>query len=191
MGRHELTDAQWTRLAPLLPPRDTGRRARPYHDHRRMINGMQWIATTGARWRDLPERYGPWQTAATRFYRWQRCGLWRRILAEVQRQADTRGDLDWEQHDVDGTVVRAHQHAAGTRHCKGGRNSRHSAEAVAASARSSTYAPKGTASRLVPGYGRRTPRAERVRALHGTGAVKRTVHGRPRKRPKRVVGDKG
>lgn len=120
MGRHELTDAQWERLTLLLPPRYPGRRGRPYHDHRCIINGMLWIAKTGAPWRDLPERYGPWQTVATRFYRWQRCGLWAHILAEVQRRADACGELDWEQNYVDGTVVRAHQHAAGAPHRKGG-----------------------------------------------------------------------
>jgi transposase len=130
MGRHELTDDQWARLAPLMPPRFTGRRGRPFHDHRRIINGMLWIAKTGAPWRDLPERCGPWQTVATRFSRWQRSGLWACILAELQRQADTRGEVNWEQHFVDGTVVRAHQHAAGARRSKGGRSSRHSAGAA-------------------------------------------------------------
>ena len=74
-GRYELTDDQWVRLAPLVPPRFTGRRGRPFHEDRRIINGMLWIAKTGAPWRDLPERYGPWQTIAARFSRWQRSGL--------------------------------------------------------------------------------------------------------------------
>jgi transposase len=148
MGRHELTDAQWVRLAPLLPPCYTGRRGRPYHDHRRIINGMLWIAKTGAPWRDLPACYGPWQTVASRFYRWQRSGRWAGILAELQRQADRRGELNWEQHYVDGTVVRAHQHAAGARHSKGGRSSRRSAGVVGDSAPSCTCAPRVAASRL-------------------------------------------
>jgi transposase len=84
-------------------------------DHRRTLNGMLWIDRTGAPWRDLPERYGPWATVATRFYRWCKIGLWDRILAALQTEADAAGALDWATHYVDGTVIRAHQHAAGAR----------------------------------------------------------------------------
>lgn len=58
MGRYELTDEKWTRLAPLVPPHYIGRRGRLFHDHRRNINGMLWIAKKGAPWRDLPEHLG-------------------------------------------------------------------------------------------------------------------------------------
>lgn len=84
-------------------------------DRRRTINGILWVLRTGAPWRDLPERYGPWPTAANTFYRWRQAGVWARVLAELQRRADTRGRLDWTLHHVDSTVVRAHQHAAGAR----------------------------------------------------------------------------
>ena len=77
------------------------------------VNGVLWVLRTGAPWRDLPERYGPWQTVATRFYRWRRTGIWDRILAELKQQADAEGTLDWTLHDVDGTMIRAHQRAAG------------------------------------------------------------------------------
>ena len=117
LNRGDLTNEQWTRLAPLLPPQRS-RTGRPAHDHRRIVNGMLWILRTGAPWRDLPARYGPWQTVASRFYRWRKAGVWERLLATVQQQADSAGRLDWEVHYVDGTVVRAHQHAAGA---KGGR----------------------------------------------------------------------
>lgn len=112
--RHELTDEQWERLQPLLPPQKP-KTGRPAEDHRRIINGILWVIRTGAPWRDLPERYGPWPTVASRFYRWTRAGLWDRILATLQEQADQAGQLDWEVHFVDGTVVRAHQHAAGAK----------------------------------------------------------------------------
>ena len=112
--RHELTDEQWERLQPLLPPQNP-KTGRPAEDHRRIINGILWVIRTGAPWRDLPERYGPWSTVASRFYRWTRAGLWDRILAALQEQADQAGQLDWEVHFVDGTVVRAHQHAAGAK----------------------------------------------------------------------------
>ena len=65
---------------------------------------------------DLPEHYGPWRTVASRFYRWRRQGVFEHVLAELLRQADAKGVLDWLLHFVDGSVVRAHQHAAGARH---------------------------------------------------------------------------
>jgi transposase len=109
-----------------------------------IINGILWILRTGAPWRDLPERYGPWATVASRFYSWRKSGLWDRIFAQVQIQADAAGQIDWHVHYVDGTIVRAHQHAAGA---KGGtRRQKHSATAKAASRPRSTSAPKATAS---------------------------------------------
>ena len=114
MYRGELTNEQWERLKPWLPPQKpyTGR---PAHDHRRIINGILWILRTGAPWRDLPERYGPWQTVACRFYRWRKAGVWDALFATIQAQADILGQIDWDIHFVDGTIVRAHQHAAGAK----------------------------------------------------------------------------
>src|SRR5215468_9681823 len=77
------------------------------------LNGILWFLRTGVPWRDVPERYGPWSTIASRFYRWRKAGLWARLFATVQQHADRAGQLDWETHYVDGTIVRAHQHAAG------------------------------------------------------------------------------
>jgi transposase len=144
MSRGDLTDAEWARLEPLLPPQkpEVGR---PNQDHRRIINGMLWINRTGAPWDDLPARYGPRGTVSSRFYRWRAAGIWARILAALQEQADAEGHVDWSKHYVDATVVRAHQHAAGA---KGGpRKRRGSAVARAASRRSSTSAPRAAASR--------------------------------------------
>jgi transposase len=114
MNRFELTDEQWERLRPLLPPQKP-RTGRPARDHRQIVNGILWIIRTGAPWRDLPERYGSWRTVASRFYRWRKAGVWERLFAAVQQQADAAGRLDWQLHYVDGTVVRAHQHAAGAK----------------------------------------------------------------------------
>ena len=83
--RHELTDEQWERLEPLLPPQKP-KTGRPNKDHRTIINGILWILRTGAPWRDLPERYGPWSTVASRFYRWQQAGIWQRVLEALQQQ---------------------------------------------------------------------------------------------------------
>jgi len=143
MQRHELTDEQWERLQPLLPPTKPWS-GRPNLDHRQILNGLRWLAKTGAPWRDLPERYGKWQTVYSRFRRWQRAGIWDRLLHARQAEADARGELDWSLHFVDGTVVRAHQHAAGAR--KKGVPKRLVGAAVA-SAPKSTSAPSGVASR--------------------------------------------
>src|SRR5919202_226200 len=112
MRRHELTDDQWHRLAPLLPPQRPAT-GRPANDHRTVLNGILWILRTGAPWRDMPERYGNWKTAYSRFTRWERQGVWARLFAELQRQADADGRLDWAVHFVDSTTIRAHPHAAG------------------------------------------------------------------------------
>jgi transposase len=137
-----LSDTEWARLGPLLPPRKAGK---PRRDDRRIIDGILWKLATGAPWRDLPERYGPWQTVYTRFRRWTRGGVWDGIFAAVQRQADAAGQVDWTVHFVDGTVIRAHQHAAGA---KGGtRRPKRSAGARAASRRRSISGPRAAASR--------------------------------------------
>lgn len=69
----------------------------------------------------MPERYGPWQTAYSRFYHWQQAGVWQKVLKELQTQKDGSGEVGWEIHFVDSTTVRAHQHAAGA---KGGTKAR-------------------------------------------------------------------
>jgi transposase len=82
-GRHELTLAEWMRIAPLLPARETRRTY--YADHRLALNGMLYRHATGCAWRDLPRRYGPWSTVASLRAsaggRWRREGLWGHILA--------------------------------------------------------------------------------------------------------------
>ena|SRR5215212_1970782 len=139
--RHELSDAQWERLRPLLPPHKPGR---PRQDDRRILNGMLWKLATGAPWRDLPERYGPWQSVYTRFRRWTQAGIWDQLFASIQQQADAAHEIDWALHFVDGTVIRAHQHAAGA---KGGtKKQKRSGAARAASAPRSTSEPMALAS---------------------------------------------
>ena len=143
MERHELSDAQWERLRPLLPPPPQGR-GRPRRDDRTVVDGILWRLATGVPWRDLPERYGPWRTVYSRFRRWQQHGVWGRVLAALQAEADARGELDWALHFLDGTTVRAHQHAAGA---KKGAVPKPSGAPAAGSRRKSTSAPKAAASR--------------------------------------------
>ena len=117
MRRHELTDEHWERLEPWLPAQRplTGR---PNKEHRLIVNGILWILRTGAPWRDLPERYGPWQTVYSRFRRWQQAGIWDEVLRVLQAEAAHEGTLDTSLTLIDGSNIRAHQHAAGAR--KGG-----------------------------------------------------------------------
>jgi transposase len=104
MKRKELTNTQWKRLQLLLPPQKP-KTGRPALDHRRILNGILWILRTGAPWRDLPKRYGCWSTVASRFYRWQKAGIWQRLFEAVQQQADAEGHINWDVHYVDGTIV--------------------------------------------------------------------------------------
>lgn len=105
MRRYEITDQQWQRLAHLLPGKvgDVGRSA---IDNRLFINAVIWIARSGAPWRDLPERFGPWNSVYRRFRRWAKSGVWQHVFDELQEP-----DLEWLM--IDSTVVRAHQHSAG------------------------------------------------------------------------------
>ena len=114
MGRGDLTGARWRRLEPHLPP-EKPRTGRPNAPHRRIINGILWVLRTGAPWHDLPRRYGPVGTVSSRFYRWRASGVWERVLSALQAEADARGEVDWDLHFVDASVIRAHQHAAGAR----------------------------------------------------------------------------
>jgi transposase len=112
LDRHDLTDAEWARLEPLLPSR-APRRGGRWADHRVVINGVFWRTRTGSPWRDLPACYGNWKTAYNRHRRWCADGSWAVILNELRRGCD-HGEQDWTLA-VDSSVVRAHQHAAGAR----------------------------------------------------------------------------
>lgn len=111
--RGELTDAQWAVLQPLLPiGRKPGRP--PKWTKRQLIDAIRWRTRNGSPWREIPERYGPWQNAYGLFRAWSRDGTWAAILTMLQARADAAGLIDWDV-SVDSTIVRAHQHAAGAR----------------------------------------------------------------------------
>ena len=112
--RHDLTDAQWAALAPLLPAAPVRGRP-PKWTRRQLIDGIRWRIRIGAPWRDVPAEYAPWQTIYGLFRRWQRDGTWQKILAAVQAVADAAGRIVWDV-SIDSTISRAHQHAAGARH---------------------------------------------------------------------------
>jgi transposase len=108
---YQLSDDQWANLEGLLPT--NGHRGGQWKDHRRMIDGILWALSDGGRWRNLPERFGPWQSVYDRFRRWTRRGLWDRILRHLQARKMAGGEIDWDLFAIDGTMVRAHQSAAG------------------------------------------------------------------------------
>lgn len=109
-NRDVIGDAAWAMVAPLLPV-SAGKRGRPYRDHRTVVEAIVWKYRTGAPWRDLPERFGPWQTAWKRHAKWSRDGTWQRVWQALQANADDAGELDWLVA-VDSSLVRVHQHAA-------------------------------------------------------------------------------
>jgi hypothetical protein len=85
-----LTDEQWTRIAPVLPPQKppTGR---PPLDHRTVLAGIFWVIRTGASWRQVPEQFGPWQTINTRYQRWRQAGTWQQILDALSQDESSDG----------------------------------------------------------------------------------------------------
>ncbi|WP_425556663.1 IS5 family transposase, partial [Gordonia humi] len=100
-------------MEPLLPS-NVGRAARPFGDHRRVVEGIAYRYRTGIPWRDLPrEVFGPWQTVWKRHRRYAQDGTWDRVLAHVLAEADAAGRIDWNL-SVDATIARAHQHATNT-----------------------------------------------------------------------------
>lgn len=113
--RYELTDEEWLKIQHLLPPERTSKPGRPAKDNRTFVNGMIWILRSGAPWRDLPERYGPWKSVYTRFLRWAKKGILTQALEALSEEADMENLM------IDASYVRAHQHSAGA---KGGSNRR-------------------------------------------------------------------
>jgi transposase len=138
MHRHELSQAQWRLIEPWLPRSGRGGQ---YKDHRRILNGILWRLHTGAPWRDVPRRYGPWQTVYDRFNRWRKSGVWERLLKMLQVQLDEQGLIDWSRWNVDSTTVRASRSAAGAKKKPAPRSPRitRSVAPAAASAPRSTW----------------------------------------------------
>ena len=113
MRRYEVNDAQFALIEPYLPK--NGSVGHPWSDHRTIINGLFWKLRSGAPWRDIPERYGPYQTIYDRYVLWRRDGTWDSILRALQVELDAQGKLDWSQFNVDSTSIRGSRAAAGAR----------------------------------------------------------------------------
>ena len=136
---YRLSDAQWEQIKDLLPA--SGQPGGQWKDHRLMIDAILWALSDGGRWRNMPAEFGPWQSVYDRFRRWARNGLWDKILRRLQARKLAGGTIDLELYCIDGTVVRAHQSAAGASKKKarpGSRPTTASAAARGASARNCT-----------------------------------------------------
>lgn len=107
MRRYELTSEEWERIEGLLPPENTGKKGRPCKENRVMLNGMLWIARSGAQWRELPTCYGPWQRVYARFRKWRDDG----VLEKVYRALSA--DADMENLSIDSTSIKVHQSSNG------------------------------------------------------------------------------
>lgn len=145
MARHDLSDEEFALLLPLLPPERSGRKGKPYRSHHEVLNGIFWILHTGAPWRDLPRRRGPWKTVYDRYRRWCKCGLFQNLLDALEARARRAERIDFEFSAVDGSNVRAHRCAAGARKKgvrpkKASKNRRWAAVAAASRPRSTSCA---------------------------------------------------
>ena len=112
LSRHDLTDAEWVLLEPLLPGHP--RQGRRWNDHRLVIDGVFHRTRAGCPWRDLPAGFGNGKTVCNRHRRWSLDGTWEQILDGLRAGGDEADGADWTV-SADSTLARAHQHAAGAR----------------------------------------------------------------------------
>jgi transposase len=105
ISRYELSEVQWEKIKDFLPGRE-GHVGRTAENNRLFINGVLWVLRSGARWHDLPERYGKYKSVHKRFSRWSQSGVWEKVFRELLRDRKNLYLM------IDSTIVRAHQQAA-------------------------------------------------------------------------------
>ncbi|MGP8291662.1 IS5 family transposase [Vreelandella zhanjiangensis] len=110
-GRYEIYEQQWQLIKDIVSPSQT--MGRPRKDDRQMLNGIFWVFCSGAKWRDLPERYGPWSTVYARFRQWRDNCTFEAVLSRLQLQLREDGLIDLETWMIDSTAVRATRASAG------------------------------------------------------------------------------
>ena len=112
-GRWELTEEQWEVVEPVLrPERRSDNRGRPWHDTRAVLNGVLWVLGTGAQWRELPEKYPPYQTCHRRFQEWVRSGKLEKALQRLAQHLREQGKLKLEEAFLDATFASAKKGAS-------------------------------------------------------------------------------
>ncbi len=105
-----MSDKEWAYFEPFVT--ETGpKRGRPASNHRLVLDGVFWIARTGAPWRDLPEEFGHWNSVYRQFRRWSVAGLWDAMLEALNATGAAQSGVQM----IDSTIVRAHQHASGAK----------------------------------------------------------------------------
>jgi transposase len=110
MARKEplLTDEQWQKIEPLLPPLPPQPKGgRPWRGHREVLEGLLWILRTGAPWRDLPEQYPSASTCWRRLAEWEETGLWEEIWRTFLGELDEQGLVDWSESFADASFAPA------------------------------------------------------------------------------------
>jgi len=108
MRRYAIRDDQWDRIKDILPGR-VGHVGVTARDNRLFVDAVIYRYRAGVPWRDLPERFGHWKAVHTRFSRWAKRGVWRRMFELLAADADNEYAM------IDSTIVRAHQHSAGAK----------------------------------------------------------------------------
>jgi transposase len=108
MRRHEISDIQWEKIKELLPAERKPQGGRPAKDNRLMLNGILYWLNTGIPWRDLPERFGSWNSMYSRFYRWTHQGIWEKVFAALIEQ----DIVDESTLMLDSTTIKVHQHGS-------------------------------------------------------------------------------
>src|SRR5688500_11877011 len=105
----DLIDDQWKIVSAILPadPVREDKRGQPWSEQRKVFNGILWVLRTGAPWKDMPPRYGPYQTAHRRFQNWVRSGVIEKVLLALAAHLKEAGGLDLKERFVDGTFVPA------------------------------------------------------------------------------------
>ena len=121
--RYALRDDQWERIEAMGLPGCKGHVGVTARDNRRFVEAVLHRLRSGSAWRDLPERFGNFRKVHTRFSRWSKAGVWRRIFEDLAQDADNEYAM------IDSTIVKAHQHSAGAK--KGGSAVRPSGAAAA------------------------------------------------------------
>ena len=106
MARFDLSDEEWAVIEPLLPKDGRGPKRK---DDRKILNGVFYVLRTGAPWRDLPERYGPYTTVYSRYNRWDERGVWKDIFDALAEECEDSLIF------IDASIVKAHRAASGSK----------------------------------------------------------------------------